>query len=212
MTGLTQKNYAQLGKKVCELYMNKGFDVNSRAEIDCEIYDMFCQLGLINDFESELSLSKKLHTSSQKIAKFKEYRFTHNRIDENDLKNNVKMILKQNYKRFYNGKLIFTVQDPSTKKYIETFLLSANETYEYTNNPKNIAINADGVIFLAMSVGCELKPLLDFIKNDKDIKKRLKVKNISITNIYNNTKSPDGILVKLIPLLSPFLTKLLSMF
>ena len=124
MIKLNKENCAKLDEKFWEFYIETGFGNKSKTDIDATIYDIICNLGIIDDTKSALLIGRYLRASETSIKKYKEERFFKRKIEDDKLKEQVRSIFRSNQIKLSKGsdKITFTVSNVAAKLYVEELL------------------------------------------------------------------------------------------
>lgn len=185
MRELTPQDYENFGREFWDFYIENGFGNKSKADIDAEIYDIICQLGIVDDKKSALIIGRDLKATEASVKKYKESRFYKHKINDDSLKQQVREIFRHNQSKVVKGKIVFTVSNVAAKLYIEELLQQSEQTYDYTNNPSNISMNVETFVYVADKIGCDLDAGLNNIMENQQVTNVMGDNYITIQNIYN---------------------------
>ncbi len=185
MKNLEGKDFEKFGKLFWNFYIENGFANKSKADIDAEIYDILCKQEIIDDTQSALLIGRDLKATETSIKKYKEDRFYKHKIKDEELKEQVKKIFKNNQSKVNNEKITFTVSNIAAKLYIEELLHKSDKNYDYTNNPSNISMSVKTFVYIAEQIGCDLDTGLKNIMENEQLKNLMGNNYITIQNIYN---------------------------
>lgn len=204
MIKLNKENCAKFDEKFWEFYIETGFGNKSKTDIDATIYDIICNLGIIDDTKSALLIGRYLRASETSIKKYKEERFFKRKIEDDKLKEQVRSIFRSNQIKLSKGsdKITFTVSNVAAKLYVEELLHNSGRNYDYTNNPSNISMNIETFVYIAQELGCDLNSGLNNIMGCNEIGSIMGEKNIIIQNIYNSNKSTSDKVIEILSIIS----------